>query len=843
MPTQLLVDGYSLMFRAFHALPATLSLPDGTPTGAVYGFCTMLLKAVEDTQPDRVVVVFDTEQPTFRHLAYAQYKATREAAPDAFRAQIPLVQELLHQLGMASVGADGYEADDVIGTLAALGTARGYASLILTGDRDLLQLVRPPVKVLLMARTGITEMEVLGEDEVASRMGVRPEQIPDLKGLMGDASDNIPGVPGIGQKTALKLIQRWGSIEEVYRHLDAIAETRVRAALAAHEATAFESKRLATIRCDAPVTWPELPEPYRIPKTPALAAWLDRMAFESIKRRLFGRVDPVPLAEEPAAVEAVDPGTVVWDSIPRATLAPVLGPPYPIWLEDGRGVLWPHDPLPPVRSWVGWDVKPVVRRALTLGWTLPEVVDDGALQAYLLDSEAGDYRLGRVAQRLGLGPVGEGLGQARLVHAVVAAQTPRLEAAGLMPLYRDVELPLMRVLAKMEAVGVRVDREGLRRLGEESFQALRDLEAEIYALAKGPFNLNSPRQLGEVLFERLGLPTVKRTKTGYSTDAETLETLAALHPVVEKILLWRQLTKVKGTYVDGLLPLVGPDGRLHTTFHQTVAATGRLSSSDPNLQNIPVRLPIGRRVRAMFLPSPGRELVAADYSQIELRMLAHLSGDEGLIQAFVEGEDIHRRTAAEIFGLPLDAVDTTWRNRAKAVNFGIVYGISDFGLARDTGVTRAEAAEYIRQYFARYPKVKQYLDAVVEEARGRGYVTTILGRRRPLPDIRDRNRTRRQMAERMAMNTVVQGSAADLIKLAMVAVDRAMVAAGLKSHLILQVHDELIWDAAPEELDQLTALADRAMTGALPLNVPLQVEFKRGPNWEALQAFAPREVS
>lgn len=838
MPTQLLVDGYSLLFRAFHALPASLTMADGTPTGAVYGFCTMLLKALDEVHPDRVVVVFDTEAPTFRHESFTDYKATRDKAPDAFLVQVPLVHRLLDQLRIPRVGADGFEADDVIGTLAAMGVERGYNTLILTGDRDLLQLVRPGVQVLLMARTGISEMERFGEAEVEAKMGVPPARIPDLKGLMGDASDNIPGVPGIGQKSALKLLQRWGTVEAVYQHLDQISERRWQAALAEHRQAAFESKRLATIVSDVPIDWPEVAEPYEVPHTQELSDYLERLQFGSIKRRLFGSEPPrQPNAGRTAPV-VVAADQVAWDRVERAYLAPVSNPPYPVWTDQGEAALWPEDPLPAV-AWVGWDAKPLVRRAIERGLAPLQLVDDGALQAYLLDSEAGDYRLERVARRLGLEAAGEGPQAAQLVAEVVARQTPLLAEAGLEALYREVELPLLYVLARMEAVGVVVDRAALAQLGEEMDAQLLQLEKEIYDLAQGAFNLNSSRQLAEVLYDRLGLPALKRTKTGFSTDAETLESLLGLHPVIEKILLWRQLTKVKGTYVEGLLPLIGPDGRLHTTFHQTVTATGRLSSSDPNLQNIPVRLPLGRRVRAVFRPSPGRVLVAADYSQIELRILAHLSEDEGLIQAFWAGEDIHRRTAAEIFGLDPEKVDAVWRSRAKAVNFGIVYGISDFGLAQNTGVSRAEAAEYIRQYFARYPKVKAYLDGVVAEARERGYVTTVLGRRRPLPDIRERNRTRRQMAERMAMNTVVQGSAADLIKRAMVAIDREMQRQKLRSAMILQVHDELIWDVEPGELDALCQLANRAMTEALPLKVPLVVEFKRGDNWEAMEPFSP----
>lgn len=844
MPKQLLIDGHSLLFRAFHALPP-LATRSGTPTGAVYGFFTMLLRAVEDEKPDRVVVAFDAPETTFRHEQYQEYKGTREQAPEDFRVQVPLVQNLLSALGIPVVVVPGYEADDILGTLAIMGQERGYDTYIVTGDRDLLQLVREGVTVLLTSRTGMTDLDRMTPHAVYAKMGVRPEQIPDLKGLEGDASDNIPGVAGIGKKSAVELLRQYGSVDGLITQLDSVTNSRWLRALKGHEEEARRYRDLATIMTKVPVPWPDVDEPYQMAMTPSVATLLDELELSALRRRLEkpeGAAPPVAPAQK-----VLEPLTVT-ETVER--FEPDHR--YVIW-QDADGVLWWGDVA---AGWVGrwdktvrdglkyvaWGTKGLVRRLLEAGaaWW-PPFQDDGKLGAYLLDSEKSRFDLVDIAQEKGY-PAPKTASEAiAVIDALIAEQAEAIRQGGLERVYREVELPLAPVLAKMETEGVLVDRERLLALGKEVEESLAQNEQEIFRLAGMTFNINSPQQLGEVLFGKLGLPVIKKTKTGVSTDAETLETLAPLHPIVEKVLSYRQMGKIKGTYVDGLLPLIGPDGRIHTTFHQTVAATGRLSSSDPNLQNIPVREPLGRRVRSVFVPSPGRILLAADYSQIELRMLAHLSGDDHLIQAFWAGEDIHRRTAAEIFGIDVHAVDAVWRNRAKAVNFGIVYGISDFGLARDTGVSRAEAKEYIERYFARYPRLKEYFAEVVEAARRDGYVRTIVGRRRPLADIRAANRARRQYAERMAMNTAIQGSAADLIKIAMVRIDRRLEHEGFRSRMILQVHDELIWDAYPEEVERLAQLAAEEMTGAMSLKVPLVVEFKTGANWEAMTPWPPAD--
>ncbi|PSR20433.1 MAG: DNA polymerase I [Sulfobacillus acidophilus] len=843
MPTQLLIDGHSLLFRAYHALPP-LTTRSGIPTGAIHGFATMLFKVVEAESPRRVVVVFDAPEATFRHEQYGAYKAQREKMPDDLREQLPYVRDLLQRLGVPVLAIAGYEADDTLGTLARMGLARGFESLIVTGDRDLLQLVDGSTTVLLTSRTGISDLDRMDREAVKAKMGVWPEQVPDLKGLMGDSSDNIPGIAGIGQKSAVALIDTYRSLENIYSHLDDIGNPRWHRALSGQAEMARRYRDLATIVTTVPVQWPSVEEPFQWHIDDSLIALLNELELTAIKKRLGITDSAQGLTQVNAHIAVpriVDEGEFAWATL---DIVGVYRENEMVWVFDPiRTVVLKRSfkvPFPAGPRVVVWDAKDFYRAYSLANSRAPTCIGDVKLAAYLLDSERHDYTLAALLRHYQFADVQEGTGEtAAAVMALFKLQQRELRDKKLDSLYENVELPLARVLGRMEAVGVLVDRARLEALGEELTRSIQSTERTIYELAGETFNINSQRQLGEILFTRLGLPVIKRTKTGYSTDAETLEALMPLHPIIEHVLLWRQLVKIQGTYVDGLLPLIQSDGRIHTTFHQTVAATGRLSSSDPNLQNIPVRLPLGRRVRSVFCPSPGRTLLAADYSQIELRVLAHLAHDANLIQAFLDGEDIHRRTASEIFNLPLDEVDSTWRNRAKAVNFGIIYGISDFGLARDTGVTRSEAREYIDRYYQRYPQLKVYFDKVVAEARENGYVSTILGRRRPLPDINDKNRVRRQYAERMAMNTVIQGSAADLIKVAMVNLDVALVQQKFHSQMILQVHDELIWDAYPAELKPLAQLARQLMTTAIPLSVPLVVEFKRGENWEAVTAWDP----
>ncbi len=814
----------------------------------------MLLKVAEQEAPHRLVVVFDAPEATFRHTQYAAYKAQRAETPDDFRQQVPYLRDLLERLGVPVLAVGGFEADDTLGTLAVMGAERGFHSLIVTGDRDLLQLVGDSVTVLLTARTGISDLDRMDRDQVKKKMGVWPEQIPDLKGLMGDGSDNIPGVAGIGQKSALALIDQYASIENLLQHLGDLSNTRWKNALLGHEAEARQYRDLATIVTTVPIEWPAIKEPFQWTIDSRLADLLNELELTAVKRRLkidgasgkIGGPDRNPSANEEKlgtsfdrrsplpAVTVVERGAFTTE---KASCLGVYREGETVWLYN------PHthtamqqatrDALPSQAPLAGWGIKALYREAWSLNREMPSFKSDVKLAAYLLDSERRDYSLEKLLEDRGMAPFRPGTGESAAAVAWLAqVQHGELTEKHMQTLYQEVELPLARLLARMESVGVAVDRGRLEALGREVDESMHATEQEIFRLAGDRFNINSQRQLGEILFDRLGLPPMKRTKTGHSTDAETLEALKPLHPIVSEILLYRQLMKIHGTYVEGLLPLIQADGRIHTTFHQTVAATGRLSSSDPNLQNIPIRLALGRRVRSVFVPSPGHVFLAADYSQIELRVLAHLAQDENLIQAFCDGEDIHRRTASEIFNIPIDQVDSTWRSRAKAVNFGIIYGISDFGLARDTGVSRAEAREYIDRYYARYPALKEYFEGVVADARRQGFVSTILGRRRPLPDIESKNRVRRQYAERMAMNTAIQGSAADLIKVAMLRIDEAMADQEPKSQMILQVHDELIWDAEPSEVDRLARLARQHMVSAIELRVPLVVDFKRGQNWE-----------
>ncbi|CAB1128635.1 DNA polymerase I [Candidatus Hydrogenisulfobacillus filiaventi] len=840
-PVLLAVDGHSLLFRAYHAMPP-LTRSDGLPTGALLGFANMLLRVIREAQPQAVVVCWDSGRPTFRHAVYPAYKATRQEAPPEFRQQVELAHQLLDALGIPRLAEPGFEADDLLGSLARRAREAGWEVRIVTGDRDLLQLVQPGVEVWLTA-AGLKAVERMDAAAVRRKLGVDPGQVPDLKGLMGDPSDNLPGVPGVGQKTAVALLQRFPDLEALFAGLDGV-EPRVRRRLEGQEAVARQSRDLATIRQDVPVPWPPAAAPFQLRATPEALAFLESMEMRTVAERLKDREQP----EAPAATALPDPvpeppaAVPEWTAWPTEAAAVALLPDGDAgwWgFAPGRGSgRWPRPALPEAggQRRAGWGVKAFWRQAWEGRRPEPALSDDVKIMAYLANPERSRYELDDLLADAGLTGA-EGRDPGRRVaglYRLWERLDAELAAAGMGRLYREVELPLIPILARMEAVGIRIDRDRLVAIGEALAADIARTQARIYELAGTEFNINSPQQLADVLFSKLGLPSGKRTKTGFSTDAETLEQLAPAHPVVAEILTFRQLVKLRGTYVDGLLPLIDAEGRVHTTFHQTGTATGRLSSSDPNLQNIPVRLPLGRQLRSVFLPSPGRVLLSADYSQIELRMLAHLSGDPGLIEAFRSGEDFHRRTAAEIFGLDPAAVDETWRSRAKAVNFGIVYGISDFGLARDTGVSREEARDYIERYFARYPRLKAYLEELKEQARTRGYSTTILGRRRPLRDIHSQNRMRRQYAERMAMNSVIQGSAADLIKVAMVRLAEAFRERGLKAELVLQVHDELIWDTPLEEVPAVAELAAVHMTSALPLAVPLQVDLKAGDNWEAM---------
>ncbi len=866
MPQRLfLLDGHSLAFRAFFALPL-LSTASGRYTNATYGFAMMLTRLLEDNDPEFIAVAFDKGKPTERLKLYADYKGTRERTPTEMAEQIPYIKEILAAYNIPVLEIDGYEADDIIGTLAKQATAAGVETVIVTGDRDTLQLVSPAVTVWL-TRRGITDVEIYDEAAVRERFGLAPQQLVDLKALMGDSSDNIPGVPGIGEKTGIKLIQEAGSLENLLAHPEAYTSKKTLERLQTYREQALLSQKLGTIVCDLPlpVTISDLQ------RRPADYHRLARVYQEYELRSLLQKLPLPDTREESQASQlAVCNWCLLTDGKDEGRLAELLAKEPRCALLTTQiehqlyvAISFPNEPVFVFASsqsgimevlthssscqLVGHDLKSAaVALAERDSISLPSFAGDTMLAAYLLDPSQSSYELRRlVSDHLDSNlpepedPLANLATACAAVWPLLDKLEAKLEELNLTNLYRNVEIPLSRVLAAMELQGVYVDQDTLTAMQSELEHRLSRIMEEIYIAAGQQFNLNSPKQLGQVLFEQLRLPIIKKTKTGYSTDAEVLEALADEHIVVRKILEYRQLAKLKSTYLDGLLQVIDRgDSKVHTTYHQTVTTTGRLSSSEPNLQNIPVRLEEGRRIRKAFLPSPGADyIMTADYSQIELRILAHVSQDPILIKAFLHDEDIHARTAAEVFGVDLADVTPEMRSRAKAVNFGIVYGISDYGLARDLKVTRAQAKDYIERYFKRYAGVRNYIDRVIAQARQDGYVTTLLQRRRYLPDINSRNFNLRSFAERTAINTPIQGSAADQIKLAMVNIDRRLRAEQFGSKMILQVHDELIFEVYESELEALARLVKSEMETALQLLVPLRVDIKVGTNWYNVEPY------
>lgn len=892
----LLIDANSLLSRAFYALPA-LTTREGSPTHAVYGLALMLGRLLEDEAPDRVVAAFDLGAPTFRHEAYRAYKAHRPRMPDALRAQVPLAKELLAAHGVCVVELAGYEADDILGTLAASAAGRGMDVRIVTGDKDALQLVDEHVEVLLV-RKGITDVVRCDAAEVVRQLGVAPRQVPDLKGLMGDASDNIPGVPGIGPKTARRLLQEFATLEELVERRDEVPG-KAGEAIRRHWQVALLSKQLATIDRDAPVEidWDRVP-PVRV-RVEELRRLYGRLEFHTLLESLLkqaapeGRTGggatrsrwggPVTIARSLDEVEEALSGlarsdllaiAAVWEGPPRR--AEVVGVAV---AGEKRSVYLPvgHRPDPrvnvdsealagPVRELLGsslpkacHDVKAHCHALARIGLPLDGVVVDTMIAAYLLDPDRGGNPLEAVVLRLtgdslepsawaaGAGAKSAPRELARLSPEEVAhAALPRARAVlqlarmlpdllrqeGLETLYRDVELPLAQALVDIERLGVRVDVGELDRLAKQMEEELAELASRAFRLAGEEFNLNSPRQLARILYDKLGLPVVSRAKSAPSTSAAALESIADRHEIVRVVLEHRRLHKLKSGYADSLPRLVDPGtGRIHTTFHQAVAATGRLSSSDPNLQNIPVRGERGREIRRAFVPRPGWLMLRADYNQIELRVLAHLADDPVLIDGFRRGEDVHTKTAASLFGIRPDEVTPEQRRAAKAVNFGIIYGISGFGLAKGAGLSRADAEAFIRSYFDRHPAVRRYVEETIAAARERGFVTTLFGRRRYLPGLHSRRRPEQKLAERMAVNTPIQGSAADIIKAALLAVRRRLFQERLEAALLLQVHDELLFEAPPGEIERLAQIVKEAMEGVVTLKAPLVVGLAAGPNW------------
>ena len=866
-----LIDGHSILNRAFYGLP-DLTNSEGLHTNAVYGFLNIMTRILEEEKPQYLTVAFDLHAPTFRHQKYQAYKGTRKAMPEELREQVPLMKEVLQSMGVPTVSMEGYEADDLLGTIARRSEEKGMDVTIVSGDRDLLQLATDKILIRVpKTRGGKTVIEDYHTAEVLETYQVTPPQIIDLKALMGDTADNIPGIPGVGEKTATKLIVEYGSIENAHEHLEEIKPNKARESLREHYDLAVLSKDLATIRVDSPVEFSWEDAKLENLYTPEAYEMFKRLDFKN----LLTRFEKVEASAAPQVEILEDLGEVqnLWEkagACERAGVSLVEGKQEVLGVglafEEQKAWYIPVSGFVTEEYLLGM-VKNFFQKELLVGTpdikSLRKKVDitchkgifDLTIAAYLLNPLKSEYSYDDVAKEY-LGeqfPSREeifgsgkhidlsmeeqekvaqyGAYQAYVSFAAQKPMTKALEEMGMRELFEEIEMPLAFTLDDMEKEGILVRAQELKDYGEKLQIRIQELEEKIYEQAGEIFNINSPKQLGVILFEKMGMPGGKKTKTGYSTAAEVLDKLAPEYPFVADILEYRQLTKLKSTYADGLAGYIQEDGRIHSSFNQTITATGRISSTEPNLQNIPVRMELGRMIRKVFVPRDGFVFLDADYSQIELRVLAHLSGDEMLIQAYREAQDIHRITASQVFHIPFEEVTPLQRRNAKAVNFGIVYGISSFGLSQDLSITRKEATEYIEKYFATYPKIKSYLDGEVEKAKKDGYVTTMFGRRRPVPELKSSNFMQRSFGERVAMNSPIQGTAADIIKIAMIRVNEALRKANLRSRLILQVHDELLIETAREELEEVSRILKEEMLGAAKLAVPLEVDMHTGENW------------
>ena len=843
----MILDGNSIINRAFYGI-RMLNASDGTPTNAVYGFLSTFRRVFDLAQPQAVCVAFDVHAPTFRHEQYALYKAQRKPMPEELAVQMPLLKQTLDYMGVRRLELAGWEADDLLGTIARRCEAAGWTCDVVTGDKDSLQLITDSTHVFnVKTRMGQTDTIEYTPERFREEYGFDPIRMIDLKALMGDSSDNIPGVPGIGEKTAKDLLVRFGTVADIYRDLDALdIKPGVRKKLTEGRESAQLSFDLATIRTDAPIDFALESAVWDHDYQPELYDWFRRLNFTSLSEK-WGLQPADGAGAKSSALPTMD---VADSAALRALEQAVTAAPYvAVLAPDGLDTLTLCDGKASYAlSWAqlgdgynaflrllfsdrvrkaGHNIKDLMRALLDEGLPTDGFVFDTALAAYLLDATAGSYDLPRLAQTY----LGEELPDAQSVWALQPVLHEKMDAQAMLPLYTDVELPLCPVLARMEQTGFLVDRKALYDFGESLTSSIEQLQQSIWTLAGEPFNIQSPKQLGNVLFERLMLPAGKKTKTGWSTNAAVLDKLRGKHPIIEQILDYRTLTKLKSTYADGLLKEISADGRIHTNFQMTVTATGRLSSTEPNLQNIPVRRELGAQIRKMFVASPGKVLVDADYSQIELRLLAHIANDETMIAAFRSGEDIHAVTASQVFGVPLDEVTPLQRSHAKAVNFGIVYGISAFSLAQDIGVFQSEAKAYMDSYFAKYHGVREYMDRIVEQAKTDGYVTTLFGRRRDLPELKSSNFNLRSFGERVALNMPIQGTAADIIKAAMVRVDARMRAEGLEAKLLLQVHDELIVECPAAEAETVRAILIEEMEHVVDYRVPLLVDAKIGASW------------
>lgn len=866
MERLLILDSNSLLNRAFFAIPP-LTNSEGIHTNAVYGFTNMLFKMKEEIKPDYIVAAFDRKAPTFRHKEYEDYKAGRKKMPPELAEQFPIIKEVLNLLAINIYEIDGFEADDIIGTLAKFAESNGIEVFIVTGDRDALQLASDNIRVVI-TKKGVTETAVYNREEFEAEFGVTPTQYIDVKGLMGDKSDNIPGVPGVGEKTAFKLISTYGSMEGVLSHIDEISGKKLKENLKTYSEQAIFSKKLATIMTEVPIEFDlediKSQENYNREELKKL---LFKLQMKSLLAKLPG--EDVEEEKEEAKVEVNEVNTL--EGL-KETLKEKEGIAF-IAYSSSNSNLYSKIELDKLYLSYGEKVSLVdfklismensveainVLKSFMENEKIAKVIHDGknlvtiltklnieikgftfdtVVAAYLIDSAKSNYPLETLINEYLMKEL-KGDGDELICNAISDMKElyeylkERITKEEMDELYYEVEHPLISILSSMEAVGFNVNRAKLDELAVMFKEEITTTEKEIYELCEEEFNISSPKQLGKILFEKLDLPVVKKTKTGYSTNAEVLEKLMDKHPVIEKIIYYRQITKLNSTYVEGLKNVIDEDGAIHSSFNQTVTTTGRLSSTEPNLQNIPVKYEMGREIRKVFIPQESTDvLLSCDYSQIELRVLAHMSDDKNMIDAFNHHSDIHTKTASEVFKVPVDEVTSLMRSRAKAVNFGIVYGISDFSLSQDLKITRKEASEYMEIYFDRYPKIKGYLESVKEEAKEKGYVLTVLNRRRFIPEIKSSNKIVKALGERLAMNAPIQGSAADIIKLAMVKVYNRLKKEDLKSEIILQVHDELILNVKENELEVVKVLVKEEMESVLKMSVTLEVDTNIGSTW------------
>lgn len=868
-----IIDGNSLMNRAFYALPP-LTNSDGLHTNAVYGFTNMLFKIMNDEKPDYIAAAFDRKAPTFRHIEYSEYKAGRKKMPDELGEQFPIVKEVLNAFNIGIYEIDGFEADDIIGTISKK-CSETMDVVIYTGDRDALQLINEKVKVAI-TKKGISDVDLYDVKAMFDRYEVTPKQFIDVKGLMGDSSDNIPGVPGVGEKTAVKLVKEFGSLEELIANSDKVSSKRTRELIENYKDQALFSKKLATIVTDVPINFNKGNIEIKNPDYQKLLDLFRNLEFKSLIEKLnkeSGYEDKSPIAEGHTVIDTKRmPGLI--ENIKKAAKISVVfnlkGTDFNNTDVLGIGISWNGEDSAfiPSDHQIILQLKSVFESSSIIkichnakdayvslykhGIVLNGLGFDTAIASYLLNPSESTYNVDELAFRY----LNEKLpSEKEIKESVKTGSNPNLtndylcekaltvyklheilkqelDSKGMSELYMKVEHPLIEVLASMEIEGFTVDTNILKQLSVEFGGEIDRLTDEIYSLSGEEFNINSPKQLGYILFEKLHLPVIKKTKTGYSTDAKVLEKLAPQNEIVDKILEYRQMTKLKSTYVDGLLNIMNKDNKIHSSFNQTVTATGRISSTEPNLQNIPVKLEMGRKIRKVFVPRNSEYLIlSADYSQIELRVLAHIAEDDNLINAFYNKMDIHTKTASEVFNVPYDQVTPLMRSRAKAVNFGIVYGISDYGLSRDLNISRKEAKNYIDNYLDKYSGVQEYMKQVVEKAKIDGYVTTIMNRRRYIPELKSTNFNVRSLGERLAMNTPIQGSAADIIKIAMINVYNELKEKSMKSKLILQVHDELILEVYKEETEEVQGIVRKCMENAVSLKVPLVVDINIGSNW------------